>query len=375
MKIFVHGLELDRGGYPKGCPFDSRRAGMALEKASAMGLLSGPDRAIVAPEPASRTVLERFHMARYLDALLAAGHGSHDVEALSMGIGSPDCPVFQNMYEYVALAAGGTTTAARQILAGKADVAFAASGGFHHAHPAEAAGFCYLNDVVLAALELTDRGRRVAFLDVDVHHCDGVQAAFYERRDVFTISLHESGRTLFPGTGFEDEIGRGDGLGHTVNLPLPAGTYDEIYLRAIDEAVMPLIRAYDPDVIMVELGMDGLAGDPLAHLALTNNVYAEVLERLLGMGRPILATGGGGYHVENTVRGWVLCWSVLCGDQTAHDAMSFGMGGVMLENLEWSGGLRDRVLVPDSASRSRIDPEVLRVVDRVQRLVFPHHGL
>jgi hypothetical protein len=137
---------------------------------------------------------------------------------------------------------------------------------------------------------------------------------------------------------------------------------------------MPLIRAYDPDAIVLELGMDGLAGDPLAHLHLTNNVYADITRTLVDVGKPLLATGGGGYHVENTVRGWTLCWSVLCGEDASRD-LAVGMGGVMLENTEWLGGLRDRVLLSDAGIRGDVDREVDRVIDRVRAAVFPLHGL
>jgi acetoin utilization protein AcuC len=292
-----------------------------------------------------------------------------------MGLGTPDCPIFPGMYEYVTLAAGGTLTAARAILAGEARVAFNPSGGFHHAQPGNAAGFCYVNDIVLAALELREAVPRVLFLDIDVHHCDGVQDAFYARADVMTISMHETGRTLFPGTGGVEETGRGEGLGYTVNIPLPVGTYDAAYLRAFREIVVPLIGAYDPDAILLEIGMDTLAGDPLAHLHLTNNAPAEIVAEVLNFGKPLVATGGGGYNIENTVRGWALCWSVLCGDQSRHDDQMIGMGGVMLENTDWSGGLRDRVLLSDAGRRADVDREIDAAIAAVRRTVFPVHGL
>lgn len=375
MYVFVYADDLEQGGYPASIPFDTRRPGLTYRTVSSMGLLRGADRRVVAPVALTDAEVARFHHPRYLDALRRGGQGEHDLRALSMGLGTPDCPIFPGMYDYARLAAGGTTTAARLLLAGEADVAFNPAGGFHHAHADRAGGFCYLNDIVLACMALTDAGRRVLFLDIDVHHCDGVQDAFYHRGDVMVLSLHESGKTLYPGTGFEDEVGAGDGRGATVNLPLPVGTYDGAYLRAFDEGAMPVIRAYDPDVLVVEMGMDALAGDPLAHLQLSNNAYADVLERLRRLGKPILATGGGGYHVENTVRGWSLAWSVLCGDQADHDAMSFGMGGVMMETTEWTGGLRDRTLLSDAGVRRTVDAEIDAMLRRVHATVFPLLGL
>jgi acetoin utilization protein AcuC len=226
-------------------------------------------------------------------------------------------------------------------------------------------------------MELADAGKRVLFLDIDVHHCDGVQAAFYDRKDVMTISLHQDGRTLFPGCGFVDEIGDGEGEGYSVNLPLPPGTYDEIWLKAFREVVLPVIHAYGPDAIVLEAGADTLAGDPLAGLSLTNNVHVEVINALLAFGKPILATGGGGYNVENTVRAWSLVWTALCGEQRDDDMIA-GMGGVMLETTEWANGtagLRDRVLIPSEEQRKAVDPVVDQVIADVKNTILPIHGI
>ena len=373
--VFIYSDELEKYRYPSDCPFSSERAGKARRILASMGLLTGQGLREVAPEPADRLTLEAFHTPAYLDVLQKASKGDLDVEGLHMGLGTPECPVFIGLYEYAALACGGTLTGAKMILSGEADVAFNPSGGYHHAHPARASGFCYINDVVLACLHLAGAGKRVLFLDVDVHHCDGVQEAFYERSDVMTMSFHESGKTLFPGTGFENEIGVGDGKGFSVNVPLPVDTYDEAFIRAFHAVGIPLIGAYDPDVIVLELGMDCLSGDPLAHLKLTNNAYAEVVQSVLDFGKPILAVGGGGYHVANTARGWALMWSILSGQNQAADDMSLGMGGVMLESTDWHGGLRDRILVADDQQRRSVDPEIRSTIGKIKSSVFPLHGL
>ena len=338
-----------------------------------MGLLSDGQHREVAPERAERSEMEKFHSARYLDSIKSAESGNLTPEAFAMGLGTPDCPVFLGMYDYASLASGASITGARLILSGEANAAFNPSGGFHHAGPEKASGFCYVNDVVLAALELSEAGKNVLYLDLDVHHCDGVQDAFYDRRDIMTISMHESGKSLFPGTGFEDEIGIGQGKGYCINIPLPIGTYDEAYEEAFRSVVLPLATKFDPDVIIMQLGMDALSGDPLAHLSLTNNVYADIIGSIIKLEKPILATGGGGYNIDKTVRGWTLAWSVLSGEEE-HD-MSLGLGGVMLENVEWSGGLRDRTLIPDIARRSLVDAEVNHVIGRIRSVVFPLHGL
>lgn len=371
--VFLHSPELEQFSYPGDSPFKTGRAGLTRKTVFNMGLLSGDGRAEIAPVRSTRADLERFHKAHYLDAIIAAEKGNLTPAAFAMGLGTPDCPVFKGMYEYASLASGATITGARLILNGDARIAFNPSGGYHHAFADRAAGFCYINDIVLGALVLADSGKRVAFLDLDVHHSDGVQAAFYDRSDILTISLHESGKTLFPGTGFEDETGVGPGKGYSVNVPLPVGTYDAAYRTAFQQAALPLLKAYNPDVLMIELGMDTLAGDPLAHLHLTNNVIADILEELIGLGKPILATGGGGYNVENTVRAWALLWSVMCGEHT--EDLSIGMGGVMLASTEWAGGLRDRVLLSDAGKRGNVDAEIDRVVSTIRSTVFPLFGL
>ncbi len=373
--VFIYSPELEKGGYPPSCPFSTHRAGLVHAKITQMSLVDNALRRVVPPAPLSDEELLRFHTAEYLAALKAGQEGVCDERAYGMGLGTPDCPIFPGMYDYVRLAAGGSVTAARLILRGEAFVAFNPSGGFHHAHADRAAGFCYINDVVLAALELADAGRRIAIVDIDVHHGDGQQEAFYERRDVLTISLHESGKTLFPGTGFESEIGRGEGKGFCVNVPLPVGTFDEAYEMAFIEIALPVLTAFNPDVILMELGMDTLAGDPLAHLNLTNNVPADILERVRRLDKPILAVGGGGYNIENTVRGWTLCWSVLIGDHAHQHGLGMGLGGVMLENTDWLGGLRDRTLLSDAGRRTRILAEIRRLVDFHRQNVFPLHGI
>ncbi len=345
---------------------------MARNILRSMGLLTEAEQ--IAPDAAPREAIEQFHTPRYLDVMLAAEKGHLDLEGLNMGLGTPETPVFVGMYDYAALACGATLAGADLVADGRADVAFNPSGGYHHAYPAKASGFCYMNDVVLACLRLAGTGRRVLFVDIDVHHCDGVQDAFYDRADVMTMSFHESGETLFPGTGFEDDMGAGEGRGYSVNVPLPPGTYDGAYVGAFEAVAMPLARAFDPHVIVLEIGMDGLWGDPLAHLSLTNNAYADVIGQVAGLGRPIVATGGGGYHAGNTARGWALAWTVLAG-QDAPESLAPGLGGVMLESTEWQGGLRDRVLATGDGQRAAVDAALAATVEKLKQNVFSLHGL
>lgn len=371
--IFLYSDQLEEFSYPESCPFNISRAGKVYKTIRSMGLIGTSDRAVVAPVPVSREVMEKLHTPEYLDAMKAAGKGHFEPDMLHFGLGTGDCPVFEGMYEYAKLAVGASVTGAEAIIAGDANIAFNPSGGFHHAFAAKAAGFCYINDSALACIQFTDAGKKVLYLDVDVHHGDGVQDAFYSRSDVMTISTHQSGRTLFPGTGFVDEMGQGDGKGYSVNVPLPQGTYDNAYMKAFKQIVLPLVHSFSPDVIVMELGADGLAGDPLAQLRLTNNVYADVITLMLAFDRPILAVGGGGYNVENTVRAWSLCWSTLCGDDTEH--ANLGLGGVMMSSTDWHGGLRDAELPTDQQQKDAVDPAIDEVIEEVKAKLFGLHGI
>ncbi len=366
---FVHSPDLEKYQYPPQSPFDVSRAGKMRKVADSVGLLSGDNVAEIAPAPAERLALKKFHSARYLHTLKRAAEGKFDAEALYMGIGTPDCPVFDDMYDYSAHACGATLKGVELLISNAADVAFNPSGGLHHAGPERASGFCYLNDVALGCMVLAEHGKRVLYLDVDVHHGDGVQNAFYGRNDVMTISFHESPKTLFPGTGFEYEIGTGVGKGYSVNVPLPIGTYDQAYLKAYKALAEPLIAAFGPDVIVFELGADALADDPLANLELTNNTYVEIINSLLSFNRPILMTGGGGYHLGNTVRAWALGWSVLCGAESPQSAEIVGLGGVMLEK----GGLKDREQVISSRQRDVVMPAIDATIEAVKANVFGLH--
>jgi len=372
--VFIHSQEIEKYRYPDDSPFKTERAGRTRQVLSTMGLLSGDGISEITPGLAPRMVLKKFHSARYLHALKNAQMGKWELDALHMGIGTQDCPIFKGMYDYAVLATGGTLLGAELILSGAADAVFNPSGGYHHAFPERAAGFCYINDNALACMILAEAGKRVLYLDVDVHNGDGVAYAFYRRSDVMTISLHESPKVLFPGTGFENDIGEGEGRGYCVNLPLPVGTYDQAYLYAFESIVLPLIGAFDPDVVVFELGADTLAGDPLAHLYLTNNTYVEIINHLLRFKRPILMTGGGGYHVENTVRAWALAWTVLSGQDIEY-GLEAAVGGVMLESTDWQGGLRDRQVRVASEQRETVLPALEASIETLKATVFPIHGL
>lgn len=371
---FLYAPAIENLPYPEDCPFKTERPTLTRKRLISFGLLGLPGRQEVLTRQATFDEVGRLHSARYLAELRRAAAGDLTVDGLHMGLGAPDTPVFPALLDYALYACGAGLDAADLLLSGQADIAFNLLGGFHHAMPEKAAGFCFLNDVALACLRLADAGKRVVYLDVDAHHGDGTQVMFYDRSDVFTISLHESGKTLFPWGGFEDEIGTGAGAGFNANLSLPAGCYDEAFLSAFNRAALPLVRAYAPDVVVVELGMDTLAGDPLTHLHMTNNIVVDVIESLMELRRPLLIAGGGGYHVENTVRGWALAWRTACGEGD-EDIYSLGLGGVMLGNTDWAGGLRDRELRVTDERRAAVLPALETSIATLQQTLFPRHGL
>ncbi len=292
-------------------PLRMERLGLTFALMEAYGLTMLPETRVLAPCPASEAALRGFHTADYLEVLRAAGTGREVPAAYRYGLGPGDNPIWPGVYEASALACGGSIQAAELVAAGEVERAFAFAGGLHHAMPDRASGFCYLNDAVLAIQALRAHGLRVCYVDIDAHHGDGVQHAFYDSAEVLTISTHERGDRLFPGTGFVQEIGAGAGRGYAVNLPLEAHTDDEVYLEAFDAVVPPLVRAFRPDVLVVQLGIDSHRTDPLAHLALSVDGFAEAVRRLVALNPRLVALGGGGYDLGNVARAWTIAWAVM----------------------------------------------------------------
>ncbi|MDD5674278.1 MAG: hypothetical protein PHC61_08950 [Chitinivibrionales bacterium] len=373
---FIHSREIEKYHYPADCPFKTERAALTKNILSSINRYQDRAQGIVeyAPRPATRDELALYHTSEYLEVLQQASAGNLAPEALFMGLGTQDTPIFTDLYPYSVLAGGASLTGAQLLLDQKFDIVFNPSGGFHHAFKGKAGGFCYINDVVLAARFLANAGKRVFCLDLDAHHGDGTQAAFYDQNSVFTVSFHESGKTLFPWGGFEFEIGEGEGRGYNVNMPFPAGTDDDVYARAFNELVPPLLDVYKADIILLEIGMDILAVDPLTHLGCTNNVLAAILPLLTRTGMPLLVMGGGGYHPQATARAWSLAWCILCGFESSED-LSLGMGGVFLGSSEWEAGLRDMHSYATGKDLQRINTDVDEKIEYIKRTVFPIHNI
>ena len=294
-----------------GHPLAPIRVQLAMRLAQEFGLLESPSIEVLSPVvPASLEQISEVHELEYIGAVQRASQDPRDTDP-ARGLGTPDDPAFAGMHEASALVAGATLMAAQAVHSGRAQHAVNIAGGLHHAMPDSAAGFCIYNDIGVAIAWLLAQGvERIAYIDVDVHHGDGVQAMFYDDPRVLTISVHESPLTLFPGTGFPEEIGGPGALGSAVNVALPAGTGDQGWLRAFHAVVPDVLEAFAPQVIVSQHGCDTHLDDPLAHLALTvdgQRMSYEAIHRWAhryAEGRWI-AVGGGGYEwVDVVPRAW-----------------------------------------------------------------------
>ncbi len=299
-------------------PFNPMRLAMTFDLIDAMEINAG---SVLAPRPATRAELETAHWTLYIDAVRRLSEPGQDSwGAEKFGLGTDDNPIFPGMHDAASLAVGGTVVAAEQLLEGTALHALNLAGGLHHAQFGHASGFCVYNDVVVAIRQIRAlRGWRVFYLDLDAHHGDGVQAAFYCDPEVLTVSFHETGRYLFPGTGALEEMGEGAGRGYAVNVPLEPYTGDVSWLECLNQLVPPLLRQFQPDVLVTQFGCDGHAWDPLTDLHATTAFYVQSA-RLAHewahayAGGRWLATGGGGYDIHRVVpRAWAALWAEMAG--------------------------------------------------------------
>src|SRR5215468_6858209 len=292
-------------------PLAPIRVELTIELARELNVLDAAEVSVAAPEPASDAELEYVHDGDYIAVVKQAGTAGPMPAAARYGLGTTDDPIFPAMHEASALVAGATLAAAEATWSGAAAHGVNIAGGLHHAMRDHASGFCVYNDPAIAIKWLLDHGaERIGYVDIDVHHGDGVQTAFYNDSRVLTISLHESPRTLFPGTGRPSETGGPDADGFAVNVALPAGTRDAGWLRAFHAVVPPLLRQFKPQIVVSQHGCDTHWMDPLANLELTIDAqraaHAAIhqLAHETAGGRWLL-TGGGGYELVQVVpRTW-----------------------------------------------------------------------
>ncbi|MBE0426665.1 MAG: acetoin utilization protein AcuC [Nitrospirae bacterium] len=369
---FVYTEDFSKFDYGLTHPLKSFRLKLTYELIKSCGLLSLQDTKLIEPEMANEEDLLMFHEEGYINILKALNNGRMIPVAEFFGIGPGDNPVFQGMYDWSRLVTGASLKAASLVASGEVDIAFNISGGLHHAMSNYASGFCYINDPVIAIMSLLKKGYRVAYIDIDAHHGDGVQNAFYKSNKVLTISIHETGNMLFPGTGFENETGEGDGSGYSVNIPMPSGSDDALFIYAFNEIVPPIIKKFQPDIVVSQLGIDSFYNDPLAHLNYTTVGFCEAVRKIREISPKWVALGGGGYNMANVARAWTLAW-VIMNEVEIPDEIP----AEFLEKYSQYGfqnkDIRDKDYVEKRLQKSEMRQEVEIVISYIKKNVFPEN--
>jgi len=367
---FIYSDNFAKYDYGPEHPLKPFRLKLTYELIKAYGLLSLPDTILVEARPAGEEDLLLYHTRDYIEVLKAANGGLEIPGEERYGLGFGDNPVFEGVFEWSRLVTGASLQAAELVDSGEVPIAFNISGGLHHALSSRASGFCYINDPVIVISSLLKKGRRVAYIDIDAHHGDGVQEAFYHTDKVLTISLHESGNYLFPGTGFEGETGEGEGIGYSVNVPMPPSSDDELFAYAFNEVVPPLIERFRPDIVVGQLGVDSFLTDPLAHLNYTTNGFCEVVRKMKELSPRWIALGGGGYEITNVAKAWTLAWAIMNNADLPDDLPEAFIERYPFEGFR-SKKLRDGEYREKGAGKEMMRDEVGRIVTRVREKVFP----
>ncbi|MFX0169720.1 MAG: acetoin utilization protein AcuC [Candidatus Hodarchaeota archaeon] len=362
-----------------GHPLHQDRILLHHELSKTIGLLD--THGVSMPEFSSATeeYLRLVHSTAYIDQvrILSTQEGYTPLDR-------EDTPAFPGAFDAARLLVGASLAAADTVMQGKADHSWNPGGGLHHAHADRAAGFCIFNDVAITChhLKRAYKTKRILYLDIDVHHGDGVQEQFYSDPSVLTLSIHQTGRTIFPESGFSNEIGEGEGLGYSVNVPLPPYTNDQQYLEAFEAIVPPIIEAFKPEVIVMQNGVDTHYQDQLGNLILTTHAFEAISSRIHDLvhrhshGR-LIAVGGGGYSYYSVPRCWTLILANLIGVDVS-DTIP----------LEWQNlfgqvtGLKPPIHLRDHEGPSlsqiyqdRIGRLVRESVNRTKDMVFPLLGI
>ncbi len=387
-------------------PMSPIRLALTMSLSRSLGLLDDVDPA--EPLPVDDTILSTVHTQSYIDAVRAVGSGAtasnNALLQRLFGLGNDDNPVFESMHEAGSMLVGGTLAAAQAITSGAVTRAVNIGGGMHHAMPGHAAGFCIYNDCSIAIEWLLAQGYdRIAYVDIDAHHGDGVQHQFYSDPRVMTVSVHQHPATLWPGTGWTTEIGDGHAEGASVNLGLMPGVTDRLWLRAFHAVVPAMIASFKPQIIVTQAGVDSHVADPLTDLALTVDGQASAMRALRDLADKYcdgrwLAVGGGGYGVINVVpRAWTHLIGMALGrdvdpttpigaewlaeaaaaEQAVHPDYSrppestMGDGGD-LAYVPWDG---DTGAPPPDGISENAQRQTDKAILATRRAVFPLHGL
>ncbi|KAI6659360.1 Histone deacetylase 8-like [Oopsacas minuta] len=263
------------------------------------------------PQTITPNDLAIFHSKDYIKSILHAENESiTNGDEFTLGY---DCPVFDNVYSFASSAVSGTLTAVDSLLQGETMVAINWCGGWHHAQRDMASGYCYFNDIVIGIIKLHEKFRRVLYIDLDLHHGDGVQNAFYYTDKVLTVSFHKYCSGFYPGTGSVKEIGEGSGEYFSINIPFKDGLDDDTMVSVVNYILPGLYEKYRPDAVVVQCGVDGLAHDPMDSFNLTGNAYIHTINMVINWKLPLLILGGGGYDTPNTAKVWTRVTALACG--------------------------------------------------------------
>lgn len=312
--VFVYSDELLSYKFNDKHPFNQKRLNITLDLLKKHHAIKDED--IIPPRMATDEELQLVHDPSYVNAVKLAGHGKlTDEKGVNFGLGTEDTPIFPNMHEASSLLVGGTLVAVDKVMTGQAKHALNLGGGLHHGFRGKASGFCIYNDSSVAIKYIQEKyNARVLYVDTDAHHGDGVQWSFYDDPNVCTLSIHETGRYLFPGTGNINERGQGKGYGFSFNIPVDAFTEDESWLEAYTASFREVTEYFKPDVILTQNGADSHYYDPLTHLSSTMGIYKEIPRLAHEMAHAYcdgrwVAVGGGGYDIWRVVpRAWSLIW-------------------------------------------------------------------
>lgn len=305
-----------RYNFGKNHPLRPLRLALTYSLMGKLGLLENPRLEIISPRICTKEELAMVHSPKYIDVVKKLSDNPEDnsVYPSQYGLGSGDNPIFKGMYEPSALICGGSLVAAEKVWKDdNFNIVFNFAGGLHHAVKDRASGFCIFNDIAVAIAQLKKlhKGIRIAYLDIDCHHGDGVQWLFYDDPDVLTISYHQSGQFLFPGTGEINEEGEGKGKGFSINFPLLPGTNNKMYLNLFRKTVPKILEAYQPDILVTQLGVDTYFADPLTQMGLSIQAYRDLAQTIKTCAKDYcqnkwLALGGGGYLMSAVPRAWSL---------------------------------------------------------------------
>lgn len=347
-------------------PMKPIRLSYVAELLQSYGLFNSPKTTMIKPQTASEEDLLAFHTPEYINAVKNFNINTNYNTPNKFNLGYGDNPIYPDMYASATLVVGASILAANHIYSGKYDAIFNIAGGLHHAMPNNASGFCIFNDPVIAIKTLMDFGLKTAYIDIDCHHGDGVQQAFYDTDQVLTISIHESGKYLFPGTGFTNEIGIGKGKGYSINIPLHPYTNDDIYLEVFENIVPRLIDLFHPDVIVSQLGIDSHYSDPLTHLNLTVQGYSKIVHTIKTLNYPWLALGGGGYNLQAVSRAWAKAFSLMANydlpDEIPYVYKSKHKVSTINDFTQPQLSIAMRETVKDSAHKSMLE---------IENMIFP----